>query len=38
MSVVFAGCVVEMLAFAVAVICLIAVVIDVWEKWRRGDF
>lgn len=38
MSVIFAGFVVQTLAFAVAVICLIAVVVDVWEKWRRGDF
>jgi hypothetical protein len=38
MSVLFASFLVQMLAFAVAVICLIAVVIDVWEKWKRGDF
>ena len=38
MSVVFAGFVVQMVAFATAVICLIAVVVDVLEKWRRGDF
>jgi hypothetical protein len=38
MSVVFAGFLVETLAFAVAVICLIVVVADVWEKWRKGHF
>jgi hypothetical protein len=36
--VIFAGFVVEVVAFAVAVICLIAVVIDVWGHWRNRDF
>jgi hypothetical protein len=36
--VVFAGFFVSILAFGVAVIALVAVVIDVLEKWRKGHF
>jgi hypothetical protein len=35
---VFAGFLVSVLAWAVAVIALIGVVIDVREKWKAGHF